>query len=47
MWVEIKSAQAGWSSAVGFLAVYRLEASEAEIHSRFLRVSSAERHCVP
>jgi hypothetical protein len=30
--VERKSAQAGWSSAVGLLAVYRLEPSEKEIH---------------
>jgi hypothetical protein len=34
----MKSVQAGWSSAVGLLAVYRLEPSEKEIHSRFLRV---------
>jgi hypothetical protein len=32
LWVERKSAQAGWSSAVGLLAVYRLEPSEKEIH---------------
>ena len=30
--MERKSAQAGWSSAVGLLAVYRLEPSEKEIH---------------
>ena len=38
LWVETKSAEAGWSSAVELLAVYRLELSEKEIHSRFLRV---------
>ena len=32
LWVERKSAEAGWSSAVGLLAVYRLEPSEKEIH---------------
>ena len=42
-----QSTAAGWSSAVGFLAVYRLESSEKKIHSRFLRVSFDERHCVP
>jgi hypothetical protein len=32
LWVETKSAKTGWSSAVGLLAVYRLEPSEKEIH---------------
>ena len=44
---ESKSAEVGWTSAVDLLAVYRLEVSEKEIHSRALRVSSDERHCVP
>lgn len=32
LWVEIKSTEAGWSSAVGRLAIYRLEPSEKQIH---------------
>ena len=42
MWVEIKNAQAGWSSAVGFLAVYRLESSEKEIHLTDARSESVK-----
>ena len=37
--------QAGWSSAVGFLAVYRLESSEAEIH--FALISEANAKLAP
>jgi hypothetical protein len=40
--VEIKSAEAGWSSAVGLLAVYRLEPSEKKIHFAVMSVAIAK-----
>jgi hypothetical protein len=42
LWAEIKSAEAGWLSAVGFLAVYRLESSEKEIHFAVLSEANAK-----
>lgn len=40
--VETKSAQAGWTSAVGRLAVHRLAPSEKEIHFAVMSVANAK-----
>jgi hypothetical protein len=42
LWAERKSAEAGWLSAVGFLAVYRLESSEKEIHFAVMSEANAK-----